>query len=279
MAFYISQEFSEAEEWFENLRDEIVSKLEKIEKNKFPEVSWLANEDGGGNRTIIKGKIIEKGGVNFSSVGGKFNKNMADKIPGTMENLSYHATGISVVLHPKSPHIPSMHFNTRYLETEKQWYGGGMDITPCLFFEKEKDYHQQLKSMCDKHDKEYYDKFKKWCDEYFYLKHRAEPRGIGGIFFDYLFLQKRIEGETSEENPDFDFVKDVGIFFKEYAINLINNLMNKSWTPEDKDAQLKKRSRYVEFNLLYDRGTRFGLETGGNIDAILMSMPPLAKWD
>ena len=279
MAFYISQEFSEAEEWFKNLRDEIVSELEKIEKYKFPEVSWLANEDGGGNRTIIKGKIIEKGGVNFSSVGGNFNKNMADKIPGTEENLSYHATGISVVLHPKSPHIPSMHFNTRYLETEKQWYGGGMDITPCLLFEKEKDYHQQLKSMCNKHDKEYYDKFKKWCDEYFYLKHRAEPRGIGGIFFDYLFLQKRIEGETRKENPDFDFVKDVGIFFKEYAINLINNLMNKSWTPEDKDTQLKKRSRYVEFNLLYDRGTRFGLETGGNVDAILMSMPPLAKWD
>tara|TARA_Y100000590_G_scaffold10854_2_gene13368 strand:- start:7092 stop:7898 length:807 start_codon:yes stop_codon:yes gene_type:complete len=266
-----SDNFEKAKKYFENLRDEIVSNLEELEKNKFEEKLWNHSEKGGGKMSKIKGKIIEKGGVNISTVGGKFKEDTAKKIPGTENNLTYNATGISVVLHPLSPQIPSMHFNTRYLETEKSWFGGGIDITPCLFFDQDKDYHLQLKKMCTKHNSKYYEKYKKWCDEYFYLHHRKEPRGIGGIFFDYL--------SSDEWTSDFNFVKDVGKFFKEYSLDLIKKLINKKWSDEDKEIQLKKRSRYVEFNLLYDRGTRFGLETGGNIDAILMSMPPSAKWE
>ena len=266
-----SNNFKKAQEWFENLRDEIVNNIEKLEKNKFEVVLWNHSEKGGGKMSKISGKIIEKGGVNISTVGGQFKKEYADKIPGTKNSLYYNATGISVVLHPFSPQIPSMHFNTRYLETEKSWFGGGIDITPCLFFDYEKNFHTKLKNICDKYNNQYYDKFSKWCDEYFYLHHRKEPRGIGGIFFD------NISSEKWED--DFAFVKDVGLFFKDYSLYIIEKLNQKKWSDKEKEIQLKKRSRYVEFNLLYDRGTRFGLETGGNIDAILMSMPPLAKWE
>jgi len=266
-----SENLKEAKNWFENLRNEIVKNIEDLENNKFTETSWNHSENGGGKMSKIKGSIIEKGGVNISTVGGIFKENMKKKIPGIDNSLTYNATGISVILHPFSPHIPSMHFNTRYLETEKSWFGGGIDITPCLNFDKEQNYHSKLKELCMKHDSKYYEKYKKWCDEYFYLHHRKEPRGIGGIFFDYL--------SSNEWQKDFSFVKDVGEFFKDYSITLIKELMKKNWSENEKEIQLKKRSRYVEFNLLYDRGTRFGLETGGNIDAILMSMPPDAKWD
>jgi len=164
-----------------------------------------------------------------------------------------------------------MHFNTRFLQTEKEWFGGGMDLTPCLPFEGEQEYHLLLEKMCNTFDNKYYSKYKKWCDEYFFLHHRNEPRGIGGIFFDYL--------NTDNWENDFEFVKQVGSFFKDFAEKTLNKLKDEKWSLEEKELQLKKRSRYVEFNLLHDRGTRFGLETGGNIDAILMSMPPLAKWD
>ena len=171
----------------------------------------------------------------------------------------------------KNPHIPAMHFNTRYLSTTKTWFGGGLDVTPCLEFKNETDLlHENLKVMWEVHNKSYYPKFKEWCDDYFYIKHRKEPRGVGGIFFDYL--------NTDNIQSDFLFIKDVGTFFHDYVDGIINKYKQKKWNESDKQSQLIKRGRYVEFNLLYDRGTKFGLETGGNVDAILMSLPPLASW-
>ena len=197
---------------------------------------------------------------------------MQQRIPGADKDPSYWATGISVVLHPKNPNIPSMHFNTRYLSTTKTWFGGGIDVTPCLEFDVEKEkFHKNLRVMCDKHNKDYYPKFKKWCDEYFFIKHRNEPRGIGGIFFDYL--------NDGDSKSEFDFVKEVGMFFHNYVDDIIERKKNEKWDDNDKIHQLVKRGRYAEFNLLYDRGTKFGLETGGNVDAILMSMPPQASWE
>ncbi len=260
-----------AQQWFQELRENLITKIEYIESTKLYINELKHLEEGGGKMSKIKGTVIEKGGVNISSVAGQFTKNFSKNIPGTENNNSYKATGISVVLHPCSPHIPSMHFNTRYLETEKMWFGGGMDMTPCMPFAEEHDYHIKLKKMCDQHNNNYYPKFKKWCDEYFYLPHRSEPRGIGGIFFDNL--------NNNDWNKDFNFIKDVGLFFAEYVINILEKYKDKSWNSEQKEMQLIKRSRYAEFNLLHDRGTRFGLETGGNIDAILMSMPPNAKWE
>ena len=264
--------FNEAKNWFENLRDELVKQTQVFEKKSFNEKRWNHHDDGGGLMTKIKGSIIEKGGINISTVSGKFNEKMQKNVLGASEDPTFSATGISVVLHPMSPHIPSMHFNTRYLTTTKSWFGGGMDLTPCLDFEDESQFfHKELEHICNKYDSNYYPKYKKWCDEYFYLKHRKEPRGIGGIFFDHL--------NSGNQKNDFEFVKDVGKFFLKHALHLINNNKDKVWTSNEKNAQLIKRGRYVEFNLLYDRGTKFGLETGGNTDAILMSMPPIANWE
>ena len=264
--------FNEAKNWFESLRDELVKQTQVFEKKSFNEKRWNHHDDGGGLMTKIKGSIIEKGGINISTVSGKFNEKMQKNVLGASEDPKFSATGISVVLHPMSPHIPSMHFNTRYLTTTKSWFGGGMDLTPCLDFEDESQFfHKELEHICNKYDSNYYPKYKKWCDEYFYLKHRKEPRGIGGIFFDHL--------NSGNQKNDFEFVKDVGKFFLKHALHLINNNKDKVWTSNEKNAQLIKRGRYVEFNLLYDRGTKFGLETGGNTDAILMSMPPIANWE
>tara|TARA_Y100000590_G_scaffold428854_1_gene540641 strand:- start:3 stop:809 length:807 start_codon:yes stop_codon:yes gene_type:complete len=265
------KKFDLAKEWFENLRNEIVNTIQEIDGNEFLITNWKHASGGGGKMSKIKGNIIEKGGVNISSVSGNFSKEIIGKIPGTENYRSYKATGISVVLHPLSPKIPSMHFNTRFLKTQKEWFGGGVDMTPCLPFEDEKKYHDLLEEKCKKFDKEYYPKFKKWCDEYFFLPHRNEPRGIGGIFFDYL--------ESDDWKKDFEFVKEIGIFFKDFIKYTLNKSKNYEWSNDEKEIQLLKRSRYVEFNLLHDRGTKFGLETGGNIDAILMSMPPLARWE
>ena len=261
-----------AKDWFEELRNRLVATIEQHDGSKFEKKHWKHSGRGGGMMSIMKGNIIEKGGVNISTVSGKFSEKMQQRIPGSKEDPRYWATGISVVLHPVIPNIPSMHFNTRYLVTQKNWFGGGMDITPCLEFEVEKkDFHKDLKSMCDRHDKSYYPQYKKWCDEYFYLKHRKEPRGIGGIFFDYL-------NNDNFEN-DFLFVREVGSFFHTYVDKIITLNKDKNWTNKDRELQLIKRGRYIEFNLLYDRGTKFGLETGGNTDAILMSLPPLAAWE
>jgi len=261
-----------AKEWFFSLRNNLVDTLEKIDGNKFGFKDWEHSGSGGGTMGSIRGKIVEKGGVNISTVSGQFSEEMRQRIPGAKKDPQYWATGISVVIHPTSPLIPSMHFNSRFLKTSKTWFGGGIDITPAIPFKKETEhFHSILNKACLKHSKTYYDEHKKWCDEYFFLKHRNEARGAGGIFFDYLDSGSIVE--------DFEYVKEVGNFFLQYINYIFDKYSHKEWTKEQKRMQLKKRGRYVEFNLLYDRGTKFGLETGGNTEAILMSMPPHASWD
>ena len=257
-------------EWFVNLQNVICNTVEDLEKEYGSNSKFKKNKWKHGEFRIIKGKVIEKGGVAFSNVTGKFSKDFSKKIPGTKNNSKFWSSGVSVVLHPKNPHVPAMHFNTRFICTQKAWFGGGMDVTPSLVDRKEKKYvHKKLKKMCDLHNKKYYPKFKKWCDEYFYLPHRGEPRGIGGIFFDY---------KMNNWEKDFLFVKDLGITFAFLVREIIEKKMFLRWTEKEKEIQLLKRGRYAEFNLLYDRGTKFGLNSGGNPEAILMSMPPIAKW-
>ncbi len=265
-----------AKNWFKVLQDTICFDIEEIEKKKIKFVckNWQRskkkNEGGGEYRILENGKFFEKVGVNFSEVSGKFSKKFKSKIPGTNSDSSFWASGISVVMHMKNPHIPAMHFNTRYIYTSFGWFGGGMDITPCIEDKNMKKwYHRELKLSCDRHNKNYYKKYKKNCDKYFYLPHRKEPRGIGGIFFDY---------KKENWEKDFSFIKDVGVTFKKIFKEIINKKKYKKWKKKQKEMQYLKRGRYVEFNLLYDRGTKFGLQTGGNTNAILMSLPPLAKW-
>ena len=265
-----------ASNWFKILQNAFCDDIIKLEKNKlkFKSTVWKRSNDkdeGGGEfRLLQNGKIFEKVGVNFSKVYGKFPKQFQKNIRGAEKNPNFWASGISVVMHMKNPLIPAMHFNTRYICTTQNWFGGGMDVTPSKTDSKEKkDFHQILKKMCDRHNKDYYYKYKKWGDEYFYLMHRKEPRGIGGIFFDYK--KKNFE-------KDFKFVRDVGITFQFIFNKIINNKLKKKWTKKDKEMQYIKRGRYAEFNLLYDRGTKFGLQTGGNVEGILMSLPPVATW-
>lgn len=268
-------------EWFENLRDDICSRFEQIEQEyavkrnilpgKFERKVWDRLEGGGGVMSIMRGNVFEKVGVNVSAVEGDFTPEMAKQMPGASENPAFFATGVSLVAHMKSPLVPAAHFNTRYIETTKSWFGGGGDLTPIYPDDIETDlFHKYFKDACDKHNPEYYPKFKKECDEYFYLPHRQEPRGVGGIFYDYL--------HSGSFNDDFAFTKDVGVAFADAFSSLIRPKMYLDWTPEQREYQLQKRGRYVEFNLLYDRGTKFGLMTGGNTEAILMSMPPEVKW-
>ena len=265
-----------AKNWFKILQKIICFEIEKLENSsaKFLYKKWEKNpkkNEGGGEYRILKnGKIFEKVGVNFSEVNGTFSKDIRKKIPGTKKNGNFWASGISIVMHMKNPNIPAMHFNTRYIHTSFGWFGGGMDITPCIKDLKEKKwFHKELKKTCNKHDKNYYKKYKKWCDNYFYLPHRNEPRGIGGIFFDY---------KKNNWEKDFSFVRDIGIAFKNISKNVVLKKKKKKWTKKQKNIQYFKRGRYVEFNLLYDKGTKFGLQTGGNVEGILMSLPPLAKW-
>ena len=265
-----------ASNWFKTLQEAICHSIENIEKNKirFVSTSWKRNknkDEGGGEYRIIKsGKIFDKVGVNFSKVYGKFPKQFQKNIHGAKKDPKFWASGISVVMHMKNPLIPAMHFNTRYICTTYDWFGGGIDVTPSKKDEKEKkEFHKILKDMCNRHNKNYYSKYKKWCDEYFYLAHRKEPRGIGGIFFDY---------KKDNFEKDFKFVQDVGITFQFIFQKIIKEKFKKKWSSKDKEMQYIKRGRYTEFNLLYDRGTKFGLQTGGNVEGILMSLPPLAKW-
>ena len=265
-----------AKNWFKILQNTICLEIEKLENSsaKFISKKWEKSpkkKEGGGEYRILKnGKVFDKVGVNFSEVNGKFSKDIRKKIPGAKKNGNFWASGISVVMHMKNPNVPAMHFNTRYIHTSFGWFGGGIDVTPCIKDLKEKKwFHKVLKRTCDFHNKNYYKKYKKWCDQYFYLPHRNEMRGIGGIFFDY----KRENWEK-----DFAFVRDVGITFKNIFKTIILKKQKKKWNAKQKELQYLKRGRYVEFNLIYDRGTKFGLQTGGNTDAILMSLPPLAKW-
>ena len=265
-----------ASNWFKMLQDAICHNISDLEKNKieFKSSNWKRNhkkDEGGGEFRILEnGKVFDKVGVNFSKVYGKFPKKFQKNILGAKKDPRFWASGISVVMHMKNPLIPAMHFNTRYICTTQDWFGGGMDLTPSIKDKNEKkEFHKILKKMCDRHNKNYYSKYKKWCDEYFYLPHRKEPRGVGGIFFDY---------KKDNFKKDFKFVRDVGTTFQKIFQNIIRKKINKKWNLKDKELQYIKRGRYVEFNLLYDRGTKFGLQTGGNVQGILMSLPPTAKW-
>ena len=262
--------------WFKSLQEMFCKTIGDFEKNKisFKSTTWRRNlkkDEGGGEYRILKdGKVFDKVGVNFSKVYGKFPKKFQQNIPGAQKDPRFWASGISVVMHMKNPLIPAMHFNTRYICTTFDWFGGGIDVTPSKKDTKEKEvFHKILRDMCNRHDKNYYKKYKKWCDEYFYLPHRKEPRGIGGIFFDY-------KKDNFEKN--FKFVRDVGVTFESIFQKIISKKIKKKWTSKDKENQYIKRGRYAEFNLLYDRGTKFGLQTGGNVEGILMSLPPHAKW-
>ena len=266
-------------EWFLYLQSLICYEFEKIEKEvskrkrmvskKFKKNTWSKKDvnEGGGQYFILKnGHIFDQVGVNFSRVQGRFPKNFRSKIPGANKNPNYWASGISVVAHMKNPKVPAVHFNTRFITTSKSWFGGGMDVTPSFKDNKEKILvHKNLKNLCIKNKKNY-NNYKKWCDKYFFIKHREEPRGIGGIFFDYLY---------NDWDQNFKFIRELGLCFLTTSQEIINSKIEKKWSKKHKYDQNLKRKRYVEFNLLYDRGTKFGLNTGGNVDAIFMSFPPL----
>ena len=266
--------------WFKILRDQICAEFEKIEDEltgstakpgRFERTKWEREGGGGGEMSVMRGRVFEKVGVNISTVHGQFSEKFAKEIPGALENPDFFATGVSLVAHMHSPLVPAVHMNTRFIVTSKSWFGGGADLTPMYEDEKDTaDFHAEFQKACDKNDPEYYAKFKKWCDEYFYLSHRGEPRGIGGIFYDYI--------NTGNFDNDFAFTQDVGKAFLKIYPEIVRRHINKEWTKEQREHQLVKRGRYVEFNLLYDRGTKFGLMTGGNTEAILMSMPPEVKW-
>ena len=220
---------------------------------------------------LLEGRIFEKAGVHVSTVFGEFSKEFQGAIPGAAEDPRFWASGISLVIHPRSPHVPIIHMNTRMIVTQKLWFGGGIDLTPCLVVEKDTaDFHAALKHTCDQSDPTYYEKFKPWADTYFYLPHRQEPRGVGGIFYDDI--------NSGDWDQDFAFTQAVGRTFIDVYPDLVRRHLAQSWTEEERKVQLIKRGRYVEFNLIYDRGTHFGLKTGGNIEAIFMSLPPLAAW-
>ncbi len=262
-----------AEELFRAVQNEICSTLEILDgAETFFQETWHRPGGGGGRtRILTDGAVFEKAGVNFSAVHGEAPESTADK------HVSFFATGISLVLHPRSPKIPTVHANFRYFEQSDReaWFGGGADLTPYYLDEEDAfHFHRTLKIACDKHDLTYYPRFKKWCDEYFYIKHREETRGIGGIFFDHL------SGTTAREREQlFAFVQDAAHAFLPAYVPIVEKHRNEPFTEEEKRWQLLRRGRYVEFNLIYDRGTRFGLETNGRIESILMSLPAVARWE
>jgi coproporphyrinogen III oxidase len=287
MADFKAQQI-EAVAYFEELRDRICAAFEAIERGydagqlsekppgSFERKAWkrpseAGGDSGGGEMSILRGRVFEKVGVNISTVYGQFSPEFAKQIPGAAENPSFWASGISVVAHPQNPHVPAVHMNTRHIVTTKSWFGGGADLTPMFPNEEDAgDFHAALKRICDAHDPGYYPRFKKWCDEYFFLPHRNEPRGVGGIFFDYL--------DTGDRQADFAFTRDVGLAFLDIYPQIVRRRMGQPWTEAEREHQLVRRGRYAEFNLLYDRGTQFGLKTGGNVEAILMSLPPTVRW-
>jgi coproporphyrinogen III oxidase len=276
-----------ARDWFESLRDRICAEFEAIEREagsdaKFDYQGWWRGNEGGvegpldqgggggGVRGVMKGKVFEKVGVNVSTVGGAFAPEFAKTIHGAEENPGFFATGISLVAHMANPHVPAVHMNTRFLVTTKRWFGGGADLNPPLPYEEDTaDFHNAFRTACDGHDAGYYDRFSKWADDYFYIPHREVARGVGGIFYDHL------EGPF---DANFAFTRAVGEAFLDAFPRIVRRRMGLPWTPEDEAWLLEWRGRYVEFNLVYDRGTLFGLKTGGNIDAILMSLPPRVTW-
>ena len=269
-----------AKGWFESLRDRICAEFEAIESEAgseaaFAYTAWERQDPdgepgGGGVRGLMKGKVFEKVGVNVSTVGGRFSPEFAKTIHGAEEDPSFFATGISLVAHMANPHAPAVHMNTRFLATTKRWFGGGADLNPPIPYEEDTaEFHARLRAACAGHDPTYYPRFSKWAEEYFFIPHRGVHRGVGGIFYDHL------EGQFE---ANLAFTKAVGEAFLDVFPRIVRRRMEASFSAEDKARQLEWRGRYAEFNLIYDRGTLFGLRTGGNVDAILMSLPPEATW-
>ena len=263
-------------DWFKELQDQICSALEQEDGGaSFQEDQWQRPGGGGGRtRVMQQGKVIEKGGVNFSAVHGQLPEKIGKALG--QDAGEFFATGISIVMHPNSPMVPIIHMNTRYFELDNgtKWFGGGIDLTPHYIVDADaRFFHRSLKGVCDRYDKEYYPAYKKWADDYFYIKHRKETRGVGGIFFDRL-----VPNEKHQLPFLFDFVKDVGKAFAPIYTQLIRNNRDLPYDEEQKEWQMVRRGRYVEFNLVYDKGTKFGLDTDGRIESILMSLPLRAGW-
>ena len=280
---YFSPDAGRSAAWFSGLRDRICAEFEAIEDEfagahaagglpaRFERQDWQRPGGGGGTISVMRGQVFEKVGVNISTVSGEFSPEFRNEIPGASEDPRFWASGISLVAHMCSPLVPAAHMNTRHIVTSKAWFGGGADLTPIYPDETAaQEFHAALAGACASYERDCYQRFKKWCDEYFFLKHRGEPRGVGGIFFDYL--------DSGDQERDFAFLRSVGEAFLAVFAAIVRSRMGLPWTEEQRRHQLVRRGRYVEFNLLYDRGTVFGLNTGGNPEAILMSLPPLVAW-